>query len=419
MMSSGWNSLSRIQQPSPLMNWIAGKSISWMQSRGALAILVLTMVGYPLVGILVSYLDVDSRTLTVPYRALVSGMAVAILGSGFLCPLFGKMDPWLLAFIGIYLLRLLYDAGSDIPGASDALLFFLVAGVLPILAVTAVGIDAYSDKAVAAGVVLVGFCVVSLAVLGNFLGIANLFVLVETEGRLGFTTVNPISLGHAAASTVFCAFYLLTLTGQKVIWRAVCVCAITLGVQVLLQTISRGPLIALGIVMLWFVLSRPSRAAYLLPVGLLLTFFVSTQDSAFQRVENLFEGGAGQLDVSALERLDVQSRAIDDFLESPIVGKYFLDPSLGEGHYPHNIFIETGMALGLPGLIILGIVVFHAGRAVLMGFSSEHPVWFMLIIQFAVCSQLSGAIWGDASLLMPVSVAIGSMRSRPPQATDE
>ncbi|WP_287204143.1 hypothetical protein, partial [Mesorhizobium sp.] len=56
--------------------------------------------------------------------------------------------------------------------------------------------------------------------------------------------------------------------------------------------------------------------------------------------------------------------AISDFIDSPIVGKHFIDMNWGPGLYPHNILIETLMALGLVGAVplylIFGMSIYRA-----------------------------------------------------------
>ena len=56
-------------------------------------------------------------------------------------------------------------------------------------------------------------------------------------------------------------------------------------------------------------------------------------------------------DVSALDRLLLQGNAISQYLDRPILGSAFVELRLLT--YPHNLFIETAMALGVVGLVVL------------------------------------------------------------------
>ena len=44
---------------------------------------------------------------------------------------------------------------------------------------------------------------------------------------------------------------------------------------------------------------------------------------------------------------------IEGFAQNPIFGSYFQNPAKGPGLYPHNIIVETGMALGVVGPALL------------------------------------------------------------------
>jgi hypothetical protein len=147
---------------------------------------------------------------------------------------------------------------------------------------------------------------------------------------------------------------------------------------------------------LWFASTRIRRLVFLLPVGLLVVGILSTDVNLADKVYGRFTVDYLS-DGAVVERLISQRAAIDAFFEHPFLGAYYLDPALGVGFYPHNIFIEAAMALGLFGLALLVIVTWRSILAIWKGFGAAHRLYTMLFIQYGVLSLTSGNLWsGDA-----------------------
>ena len=144
-----------------------------------------------------------------------------------------------------------------------------------------------------------------------------------------------------------------------------------------------------------------------LPLIFVALFAGLSSEAVVQRTLDTIDRGYN-VDRSAMERLTAQSLAIEDFLSSPLIGRYYIHPNLGRGLYPHNIIIETAMALGIVGLALLFIVILRGALKVLRYFSFEHPLLTMLLVQYTVEAMVSGALWGSDNFFVLLGVLLSS-----------
>jgi hypothetical protein len=377
-----------------------------------LALRTMVIMGYPVVGVLVTFAQVDSTMLTLPYRGVV--VAVGLLVTGLVLNRairsdsgrsFGRIDGLLLLFLIVYAYRLLYDSMiADIPGAGGALFFYGVVVIVPVLACALT--PRIPDLLFAKSVMLTGLFVIVLAVVAKQSGMAyNAWAdqgLVEAP-RLAFEALNPISLGHAAGSAMIGCLYMLVVR-SGVILRVLAVIGVAGAVYILLASGSRGPFVAVGVALAWPFISDPRRLVYaapLLPLLLFLLPFIPTDHplvaNALERFDDIFDENG---------RLSLIWTAIDIFIQNPFLGGSYIDPVLGPGYYPHNIIIETAMALGLVGLALLAVLLFRVMRNVLRSDMASRPFTVMLLIQQLVAAQMSGALWASDALFMLIALAL-------------
>src|SRR5690242_11851263 len=94
--------------------------------RGAVELLwVLVIVGYPAVALLGTQLDVSSRTVSLPFRAVVALLSAGILLNSVRAGRQLGAHPLLVAFFLLYSARLLWDwLVKGVPGADMATLVF-------------------------------------------------------------------------------------------------------------------------------------------------------------------------------------------------------------------------------------------------------------------------------------------------------
>jgi hypothetical protein len=388
--------------------------LSSLQASAATWIFVCGFVGYPAVAVAVTLAGVESRVLTLPYRAMILGMVLSIFASSVKKRLRGRIDRALLLFLVLYLFRLLYDLlTADILGNLDTLRFYAAVVLLPTLAVAAAGVAGRSDAEIARRLVGLGGIMLLMASIAWSMGrVSKSWNFTDDgAGRLGFDALNPISLGHAAATTVIACIFLLTTKTTALKWKVASGAVMLLGAFILFKASSKGPFLALILAVMWYGSGQIKRAAKLLPILLVLPFLGPAFDSMVEKtIENLSGGWAS--DESSLLRLAAQRLAIEDFLSAPLLGKHHFNDSMGLGLYPHNLFFEVPMALGLLGLTIYVYLHFRAVRNTLSFYAAEHPMLVMLLIQYFLNTQLSGSIWGSECFFALLALNLSSNRRR-------
>ena len=403
--ATNWSDISsQSTTPSPTSR------ISRFQSAAAFALLVLTIVGFPLAALAEMFSGTGSQSLTVPYRVLIVFISFTVVVAVPFTRARGKFDPWLSLFLALYLGRLIYDSQTNyIAGNSFALQFYLGIVLVPLIAITIGGVERFSDQLLARYIMAGAGTVVFLASVGQTLGLGynpweELYGI--TDVRLGFEALNSISLGQAAASAILASIIVLINRTSNWLWRIAALLIIVVSSILLIQAGSRGALVSIAAALLWFGLTKAKRAAFIAPLVFVVFTFGLAQTDLLDKITSLQDGGV-YTDASALSRLESQKVAISDFIDAPLIGKHYANPGLEAGDYPHNIVIETAMALGVIGLLLWGIILFRAAKNMIVGAASTRPMLCMLFVQKFVAAMLSGAIWGaDATFLLLMMVLV-------------
>jgi hypothetical protein len=357
----------------------------------------LTLVGYPVAGLIASLMDWGSTLTSIPFRVGVVVLALALWWRSPALTRWSRHHRWLMVFLLLYLARLIWDwAIADVHGAAEASIFFLLTVLLPCAAL-ALAAPAMREIPAALLLVAIGGTVCAGAVLMQLLGLGVDQSLTEQTGRLSFEAVNPITLGHVATITLIASLCLTRHRPGALEMSWVIVAALAAGACLLLSA-SRGPALAFALCMLVFVLVT-GRWRWIMLITLLLVSAV------------LIEGGELWLrfagiaeDESTSERLLLQGNAISQFLAHPLFGSAFVDPELLT--YPHNLFIETAMALGVVGLGILMLVLARACLRAIKQMRHGNILVPLLFVQYLFAAQLSGAIYGNAGLWMITALLV-------------
>ncbi len=346
----------------------------------------LALFGYPVIGNIISLLQVDSRTLSVPFRILVASWSLWIIViSGKL-----RMDRLRKVMLFIWLvygLRLLHDwLFTNLDGADYALEFFLACSVLPAIALMKAKLYDQRKFAMAAfGIATLG-SIMSIFVLK--FGNADRQDLSEVS-RLSLAAVDPVTLGHLAVSALLCAFALWP--GCKVFPRIILVCLCIPVVACLLLTGSKGPALTLVISVGLLATRRRNLFRFaMIAAPAAIWLIVSDASPLGARI------AASSDDQSTLDRIVVLSDSIQQIADAPWIGSAFVE--LNSGFYPHNVFVEAAMALGLPiGVLFTGLVLFGAIRA-WRDLRGNNYLLGLLYIQAILASAISGSLYGSTML---------------------
>lgn len=383
--------------------------ISLRVSSQSVFALLLAMVifGYPISALLSTVFQINTEIFTYFFRIATFGLGImALLMPGAKIRISSMR--LLLLFLGVYLFRLVYDSSvANIPGAMDALIIFLVMTLLPALGFWSLGCLDLDFDTVSRYLIVFSLFFLILFYIAYFSGRYQVNFIDIDIGRLNFNKLGPIALGHAAVSCILIG--VVSCKSGKKIWNIWSVLLILASIPILLSVGSRGPILALLISSMIFLRNfKPSTNILGISVVLLILYFAYEQSTTISRVTSLFDSQQ-ELDLSALARLEYQGLAIQSFLDSPLIGQFYIDSSLGEGKYPHNILIEAGMALGLLGFIPLTIIIGRVLKIFIRPQQQMPIIFVVLAVQYLVNSMLSANLWGGSDkfwLLAGITILI-------------
>lgn len=355
-------------------------------------VFALAVSGYGLAGLLSAWLGMSSTATSIPFRLFAIAASILLLVDASISRTRFRVDLALLAFWLLYLLRLSWDlVVQGVPGAGSALVFFVATSLVPCAALVAATRHAQEPPIARTLLFLAGATSVMALVMWVF-GFGRSAIVEGATDRLYYESFNPISLGHAAATAVIAAVALWRRASG--IWLVVLVGAIGAALLVLGVAASRGPVLALVAAVAFAAVARRQWFWLILPAAVMA--FAIPQLLTTDGFDLLNRFATLGDDESGLERLLYMARAVEQFLANPLFGSAFVE--LESGQYPHNLFIESAMAMGVVGLGLALVIAFRAFRSAWRFARRGEILLPMLFIQYFVGAQVSGAIWGSAAL---------------------
>jgi len=303
-----------------------------------------------------------------------------------------------LLFWGYYFLKLAVYSffGEPLGQAFSTYLFWGVGScVLPFLAVFFAGVYRAIDFKLLVCFISLTSALVGVLVFLQFKGLE----MREGDGRVYLERLNPILIGHLAASAVLCLFWYIKQGCGGWLGLIISSTAILLCAFLLAASGSKGPLVSLLIAfvfLFWFdfgkVLRKPSIVFILVAIMLGLVFFIDW-GSVLGRFSALLDGS----DESGVIRIVMWKGAIQEFLSNPLFGGYFEEQVYK--YYPHNIVLEAFMVTGLFGGVafVLLLVSSLIRSATLLSEQSVSGILALLYVQYLIGSLFSGSIYSSSA----------------------
>lgn len=235
--------------------------------------------------------------------------------------------------------------------------------------------------------------------------------IAVNTGRYSIPSLNPIAVGHIAASTILIGIGIF-LRGSTLKVREIVVLAvgITAGVFLLVFANSRGPLLALGCALLFLGFARfDRRGTIVLGVVTLcsVAYLISTQpaaltDGLLRRIDLMLSG----VDASTNSRILAVQGAWDQFLGSPLIGDG-VDVRVTR-FYPHNVIVEALMTTGLLGGVPFIMLLFFAFKSAFKLLRlREGSIWLsLLFVQSVVAAQLSSSIYQSTTMWVAMAAVL-------------
>ena len=384
-------------------------------SRSQLAAFVIfwSIVGFPILALITNIVAQPSTVFSVALRSFVVALSVILIVTAK-----GKFASslticffafWLCYSVRLYVATFIMEDDLSRP----AVVYWIWAiGVCFVPAVAMIFGFSVSAVQYAARWVcvscLVGLCIALLS--------ATTVRVLEDEfaydiGRLNIESLNPISLGHFAATGVIMGSMLMTRRGA---WRFRVMGAtlFALGVIVTALANSRGPVVALFVALIVF-LSAGARWSRLVSFVIGASLVVAVSSFAGLSILNIDDGLWARFaaigdadDASSFGRVLAYQGALSQFLGSPVFGDGLEEKITG--FYPHNILLEafmtTGLIGGMPFLILLVVAIRRAW--VLTASRSEHLWLGLLLIQYTTGAMFSGSIYTAGAFWVLIAVFI-------------
>lgn len=394
-------------------------------------LVALNIGGFPLVAGGTQYLGLGSTSYSIAMRSIVLGSSLLLILFAFSSNKVrvsrGAFWLPLIIFWISYLLRI-YINTTDDPGnlsrsPSEYWVWSVGACLIPMLGLlTYPGSSRnYLATSYRLSLLVLTFAAVLVALTGS--GSYSKAGMTYELGRLNIASLNPISVGHLGASLLLLSMWPLVHQASQVYWKALYGLLGLLGLYLLLAAASRGPLLALIIVILFYVAAQDlKRFAKILPIFVLLLWAASELGTYLESSENYKVFGRAESALSG-EDQSVAGRQISyrgaaqQFLEHPVFGDALEEKQTM--YYPHNVILESYMATGLVGgvsftvLIAYGILAaFKIAKA-----KAQHGWIALIFIQYLVGAQFSGALYTSTTMwtfLATTIVAFNVRKHRSP-----
>lgn len=365
------------------------------------------LFGYPVIGNLISLLQIESRLLSIPFRIFVALSSLWLIVTTRRLRTDGLRQAMLL-FWFLYTLRLIHDwIFTTLQGADYALQFFIASSVLPAVALMKAG--AYNRRRFA----FMGFLIAGAGAITSLLaakyGSADVQEVTDSSGRLSLAALDPVSLGHLATSSLLCG--LVLWGGARAREKMLLASVFFMLIWCLVLTGSKGPALALLVcVGLWALRNGHAWKFALLAIPMVAWMLVSSDNPLVSRLS------ATEDDQSTVDRLVILTDSVNQIEGSPLLGSAFVE--ISSGFYPHNVFIEAGLALGIPGLILFVCLVAIGGWRAWKTLRTQNDLLGLLYLQGLFAAATSGAIFGATLLwvilaLLPKSTIASGVRRQP------
>jgi hypothetical protein len=362
--------------------------------------LALALTGYPLAGVVTSALGWEGPTISYAFRILVLLLGAGLAGQAVLRGRPRMLPVLVMIFFSLYLVRLYYDGFIDpLPSADFAFTFYVSVVLVPCLAM-AVATDGYDETKFALSTFWVGsVACVSITLLDAAgWGVSRL----EDTGRLSFDALNPITVGFTGLFTVLA---IIALWRQRPKLIPVFLVGGAFAVYSIIEAASRGPAAAGAFAIAVLALARRNFLlfALLLIAGAYFAYFA---DDTSLKLLSRFEGIG--TDASSAERLYFMQNSIREALDNPLFGHAYADTVTFQS--PHNLIIESGLAIGLLGVAIMVVLYFQIVRRAWLLAKAEHEFLAGLLCCAFVNANLSASLWSSVEFWIPLILGAEAAR---------
>lgn len=243
--------------------------------------------------------------------------------------------------------------------------------------------------------------------------------LDEGLRNTGNSALDPISFAMSGITLSILSIYnIVEGKSQKKIRFYFNLVFCFLGFFLAFKTASRGPFMALVIILLmWYTIKKRKSILFLIIFAILSILFIGQIITLISFVSPLlssrFAEGLSGDDLSTLARQESYIWFINQILDYPILGSQFA--RLENGQYPgyaHSLILDILLGFGIVGLAVFSYCIYKCIYNIRFAIKHNHVYWIGLImVQYFILSLTSGAFYSDpqfnclilATLLLPIN----------------
>ena len=363
--------------------------------------------GFPFFVTINLLLGTDVSQGSIIYRALLVFFSLVIIFISIAKRHRLRLD-LLILFLFIYSIRLIYDLyyrDLTSPFISQNLLSLFYFGniVIPVLALSYSNINMTKlntaflyTSLIQCAVILIGLYLLFGSNLDQLLLDRYLFTSENINSGKG-SPLNPILVSRFGG-VLFVLLSFNVLYKKIKLPRYLTITGFTLSIILLLLGGSRGPFVVsffLSILIAFFYLKNSNiYNSFISSIGLsilvvVLFFLINVYSKSIGLIDRLNNSilNSNQFNYG---REDHFNAAFNQFINNPFFGDQIFDSHLGS--YPHNIFLESFMALGFFGGLILAYLIF---KNIFKGFRNYKANIYLTFLCFTLFALTSGAIWNS------------------------
>lgn len=354
-----------------------------------------------------------SRLYTVPLKLLTTAIMLFFIFRNLKKLKMNAKKEHIICFLFfwvLYFIKVIYSASlTDLRMHwLEYILYSINFSLLPFLMFVSLPLGRVKDLVLNAFVAS-GFCMGLIClylykdILDSGIGRINLITYEDAERDV----LNPLALSYAGALTLVLCLYKFTI--NKILskrYKAYLILTCILSFIMFFLGASRGSVIAILLSLPFFWVGKSLKhkiksiaiSIFILPLVIWGAEF--TGSSVFERVLNLGEDiSEGN---SSVSRFKLWNEAFNEFLNNPILGGR-IETGL---YYPHNILIETMMATGLVGtLILLMLLLTSFKRSIkILIFDTRHLWLLVVLIQGVIQYSFSGSLIGATLVFLPMGI---------------
>jgi len=364
--------------------------------------IILCFSGFGIVSFLPDLFNISGQIVTIGFRVLTFSLGIVVLFSNFSNLNFGNQALSILGLTIFYLLRLINDlfySSLEFGRSGDEILMLCIGvSFFPAFVLGTIKNNNILRKAVNPLIILL----TTICFLAIYMGLRNGF----SYRLAGNSILNPISLGHVAASSLI-LIVVKYFDRRDSFPRLLLLSCFIISLFTIVMAASRGPLLALILVLGlfgFFYFKKYRKQLFI--IALIITICapvilsVSSSNGAIFTDRLHVDLGDGNSDAEA--RVLLWKTGIELFLENPIIGSQ-TTTHIG---YPHNILIEILMSMGIIGGIVFLFLIISVSKKILWLLKNKDSlIWVgLLFFQYFLGAILSGTLYSSSFLWMSLGL---------------